>query len=104
MDVHYELNGQRFVWDKDKYDDNVAKHDGVTFEEAAVVLLRDDTKFYLDDEHSQDEERFLAIGFGSIMRLLVVCHCMRENDEVIRIISARKAERSEQSLFLDSAD
>lgn len=101
MDIQYELNGQRFVWDEDKYNKNIKKH-SVTFEEAAVVILRDDTKFFLDDEDSQGEERYLAIGFSSIMRLLVVCHCMREDDEVVRIISARKAEKSEQILFLDN--
>lgn len=54
-----------------------------------------------DPEHSQDEGRFIILGLSSALRLLVVCHCYRKNDEVIRIISARKATKNEIKYYGD---
>jgi uncharacterized DUF497 family protein len=52
-----------------------------------------------DEEHSEDEERFLLLGMSISLRIIVVCHCYRRKDEVIRIISARKADRDEQDQY-----
>ena len=54
-----------------------------------------------DPDHSQDEDRFIILGLSSAIRLLVVCHCYRKNDEVIRIISARKATKNEIKYYGD---
>ena len=89
---------ERFVWDRDKYELNFLKH-GVSFEEASTVF-NDDNAVYLDDEaHSYDEERFVVIGFSENAKLLMVCHCYRNGDSLIRIISARKAEKFEQAQY-----
>lgn len=50
-----------------------------------------------DPDHSEDEDRFLLLGLSAVLRLLVVCHCYREDDEQIRIISARKASKKESA-------
>jgi len=97
-DVKYELQGQHFVWDSVKYNTNKNKH-GVTFEEAATVLISTQTEYFNDDEHSDYEERIIAIGISNQLRVLMVCHCMRENESVIRIISARKATKEERLLW-----
>jgi len=89
-----ELNGKNFDWDSNKNVININKH-GISFREAATVFS-DVNAIEIDDEkHSQEEDRFLIIGRSSKLRLLVVCHCYRENNTVIRIISARKAESEE---------
>ena len=92
--VMFNLGGQAFVWDSVKYDINVAKHN-IAFEEAASVFLDPMTIYRPDDEHSLDEEREIVIGFSSEARILFVCSCEREDGEVIRIFSARKAKSDE---------
>ena len=87
-----------FVWDDDKADASCAKH-GVTFEEARSVFYDADARLIADPDHSDDEDRFVILGFSQKPRLLVVCHCYRENDSVIRIISARKAIRKEAAIY-----
>ena len=84
-----------FVWDDGKYRENRRKH-GVTFEEAATVFRDENGLVMYDPEHSEQEDRFILLGLSEPLRLLVVCHCYRENDGVIRIISARRATRHEQ--------
>ncbi|MCL2426722.1 MAG: BrnT family toxin [Oscillospiraceae bacterium] len=84
-----------FAWDEDKQDSNVKKHK-ITFMEAATVFEDENALIINDPEHSQDEDRFIIIGFSENARLLIVCHCYRDNDSVIRIISARKANRRER--------
>ena len=85
----------RFVWDPRKAKDNSRKH-GVTFEEAQTVFLDDNALLIGDPEHSEDEDRFVLLGLSTRLRVLVVCHCHRESDSEIRLISARKADRDEQ--------
>jgi hypothetical protein len=89
-----------FEWDDRKSQANRRKH-GVSFEEAQTVFLDDNALFMSDPDHSQEEDRFLLLGLSSLARALVVCHCYRESDEVIRIISARKADREERQLYAD---
>ena len=85
----------KFEWDDNKNKANVKKH-GISFEEAVTVFEDDEALVIVDDAHSQEEERFVLIGFSYKANLLVVCHCYREKDSVIRIISARKANRQER--------
>jgi len=97
-DAVYALEGQIFVWDKNKAESNVLKH-GVSFEEAASVFFIGGAEEFMDDEHANGEERIIVIGLSRKMRILTVVHCWRENDTVIRIISARKATRIEQNIW-----
>ncbi len=88
----------RFEWDERKAAANVKKH-GVSFEEAKSVFVDERAKLIDDPDHSEDEERFVLLGFSSAFRLLVVCHCYRGEDKVIRIISARKANAKESRSY-----
>jgi len=54
-----------------------------------------------DSDHSDDEDRFIMMGVSFRLRILVVCHCYRENDSEIRIISARKATKNERQQYED---
>ena len=86
----------RFEWDERKSRENKRKHK-VSFEEAQTVFLDENAIRFFDPDHSQDEDRFLMLGMSFTLRVLVVCHCYRQDDSVIRIISARKADKQEQS-------
>ena len=84
----------RFEWDPSKAASNAKKHK-VTFEVAKTVFYDDFAVQFFDEEHFFDEQRFLLLGMSSDARLLLVCHCEKEDGDVIRIISARKATESE---------
>jgi len=84
----------RIIWDESKNRDNIKKHK-ISFEEAETVFYDPNGKLISDPDHSEDEDRFIILGLSKMLRLLVVCHCYREDDETIRIITARKAERKE---------
>ena len=90
----------RFEWDTRKAAANLRKH-GVSFEEARTAFLDDNALLRPDDDHSDDEDRFLLLGLSGRMRTLVVCHCYRQEDEVIRLISARKANSLERQQYED---
>lgn len=79
-----------FQWDPRKSRTNVFKH-GVSFAEAETAFFDEDALLIEDPDHSDDEDRFLLLGMSSALRELVVSHCYRQDDGVIRIISARKA-------------
>lgn len=83
-----------FSWNKNKSDSNKRKH-GISFEEAQSVFYDENAIEYYDPDHDEDEDRFIMLGLSIKLRMLVVCHCLRDNGETIRIISARKATRSE---------
>ena len=85
----------RFEWDPRKSRANKAKH-GVSFEEARSALLDENARVIPDSERSAEEERFILLGMSIGLRLLVVRHCYRESEQVIRIISARRADPSER--------
>lgn len=88
----------RFEWDDNKNEINKKKHK-ISFEEARTVFY-DDAALVIDDpEHSEDEDRFIILGLSKRANLLVVCHCYRESDTVIRIISARKATKTESQYY-----
>jgi uncharacterized protein len=88
----------RFEWDVTKARANRKRH-GISFEEARSVFLDDNALLIDDPDHSVQELRFLLLGISSHLRTLVVCHCSRDRGNVIRIISARKADRSERNLY-----
>jgi uncharacterized DUF497 family protein len=87
---------QSIVWDPRKADVNLEKH-GIDFEEAATIFLDPHLLLIPDLEHSQEEERWVALGRSKSQLLLVVVHT--EDDQTIRIISARKAEPRERRLY-----
>ena len=92
------MNSISFIWDEKKARENLEKHK-ISFEEAQTVFSDPNARMIFDTEHSTDEERFILLGISSGLRLLVVCHCYRKDDMVIRIISARKATRNEQKQY-----
>jgi uncharacterized DUF497 family protein len=85
----------RFEWDERKNRENQEKH-RVSFEEAQTVFYDDWAILAEDDDPDEPEERFILLGLSAGARTLVVCHCLRENDDVIRIISARRANKAER--------
>ena len=88
-----------FEWDNRKAGANLRAH-GVSFEEAKSVFFDDYAIQYFDEDHSDDaEERFLMLGMSNLSRILLVVHWFRASDNVIRIISARKATKKEQSEY-----
>jgi len=88
------MGALRFEWDEGKNRSNQRKH-GVPFAEARTAFFDDYARVLPDPDHSDDQERFVLLGLSVSLRLLVVCHCHRESEEVIRIFSARKANRDE---------
>ena len=88
----------RFEWDENKNKINISKH-GINFNEASSVFDDIDALVIPDKEHSVVEDRFLILGLSSLAKLLVVCHCYRVSESVIRIISARKATRNETAQY-----
>ena len=84
----------RFEWDARKGRTNIRLH-GVSFAEASTVFLDENAILIDDPDHSSAEERFVLLGLSSKLRLLVVCHCYRKRADVVRIISAWKADRRE---------
>jgi uncharacterized DUF497 family protein len=89
-----KMAGPHFSWDQRKDAENIAKH-GVGFEEAKSVFYDDSARLIDDPDHSGDEDRFIILGISSKFRILLVCHCYRNQDDEIRIISARKAMKHE---------
>ncbi len=87
-----------FEWDENKALANIKKH-GVSFEEARAVFYDDYAVLFDDPDHSEAEDRFLIIGMSSEKGVCIVSHCYRSEDERIRIISARKATRTERSIY-----
>ena len=97
-DIFFSINKIIFQWDEQKNKINQQKH-GISFEEAESVFFDDYAVQFWDEEHSQEEERFLLLGLSSQMRILIVVHCFREEDSIIRIVSARKATKNESKEY-----
>ncbi|MBL7222056.1 MAG: BrnT family toxin [Phycisphaerae bacterium] len=87
-----------FSWDDRKDRANQSKH-GVSFEEAATAFADENARLKHDPDHSQDEDRFILLGFSAKLRLLVVAHAWRQDETEVRIISARKAIRKERKQY-----
>jgi uncharacterized protein len=88
----------RFEWDQKKADLNLRKH-GVSFADALTAFSDDDALLIDDPDHSDEEDRFVLLGISQSLRLLVVVHCYRAEGQIIRIISARKADAQERSSY-----
>lgn len=91
MDIEFE-------WDENKNRTNQNKH-GISFTEAQTVFYDDEALVIDDPAHSEGEERFIILGLSNKANLLVVCHCFRASETVIRIISARKATKTESRYY-----
>jgi uncharacterized DUF497 family protein len=87
-----------FEWDESKNSINFKKH-GVSFEEAITVFKDHNAVLVYDEDNAAGEDRFNIIGISQLSRALIVCHCYRDNDTVIRIISARKTTRTETEQY-----
>ena len=94
----YELNAKYFDWDTKKNTININKH-GISFIEAASVFSDEAAKYYDDDIHSLDEERYVVIGKSRRLNILIVCHCYKDSNSVVRLISARKADEDEIAMY-----
>lgn len=88
-----------FDWDENKNAINIVKH-GISFKEASTVFFDERALIFDDPEHSEQEERFLILGISEDANLCIVCHCYRESDTVIRLISARKATKKEGERYV----
>jgi uncharacterized DUF497 family protein len=83
-----------FEWDPTKNASNEKKH-RISFDEAKTVFSDDFARLIADPDHSKEEERFILLGSSIESNLLIVCHCIRDEDTV-RIISARKADKKNE--------
>lgn len=88
----------QFEWDTTKAASNLKKH-GISFDEAKSVFYDEFAVQFYDDGHSDDEDRFLMLGFSCESKILLVCHCERDSGHTIRIISARKATTNERKHY-----
>ena len=92
------MAGLSFEWNEREDAENRRKH-GVSFDEAQTVFFDDNALLMADPDHSGDEERFILLGLSSALRTLVVCHCYRRKGAVVRLISARRADRQEREQY-----
>ena len=92
------MKSLEFDWDHAKSRSNKKKH-GISFEESQSVFEDQSARLIPDPDHSGNEDRFILLGLSGDLRILVVCHCYREDDTLIRIISARKANRKETLFY-----
>ena len=90
----------RFEWDPNKNEINKKKH-GLSFEAAKEVFYDEFAILFDDPDHSIEEDRFLIIGSIKSQKICIVSHCYRDNENCIRIISARQATKTEQRIYLD---
>ena len=88
----------RFEWDPRKAAANLHKH-GISFDEAETAFSDDYAAVSEDPDHSEAEDRFLLLGMSGAFRVLLVVHAIREAGSVIRLISARRATRSERAQY-----
>ena len=97
--VHYGVADLHFEWDPAKARANLRKH-GISFDEAETAFADEYALVLPDPDHSStDDERLVLIGLSAALRVLVVIHCELEDGNVIRLISARRATRSERAQY-----
>lgn len=96
--LYCTYNAINFEWDENKNSSNRKKH-GVAFEEARTVFLDEQALLSHDPDHSDEEDRYLLIGLSNQPRALTIAHCYKEEDSIIRIISARKSNKKEIALY-----
>lgn len=90
----------KFEWDPNKNEINKKKH-GLSFETAKEVFYDEFAILFDDPDHSEEEDRFLIIGSIRTEQICIVSHCYRDNENTIRIISARRATKGERKIYLD---
>ena len=88
----------KFTWDENKSKSNIVKHK-ITFEEAKTVFDDDNARLIADPEHSEDEDRFILLGMSYKLKILTVVHCYKDDENNIRIISARKSTKKETKQY-----
>lgn len=88
----------KFVWDENKNEINKKKH-GISFEEATEVFSDDNAILFDDPDHSLEEDRFLVIGAIKSSKICIVSHCYKDDDNIIRLISAREATKRERTVY-----
>jgi len=93
------MESLEFSWNDRKNKTNKKKH-GISFEEAQTIFFDENVVEFFDPDHSESENRFIMLGLSYRLRVLVVCHCFRESESEIRIVSARKATKKEQKMYL----
>lgn len=84
-----------FEWDAAKEKANLKKH-GIAFDEARTAFFDESAIQFFGPDHSEQEDRFILLGMSFKLRVLVVCHCYRESEAVVRLFSARKADKDEE--------
>lgn len=92
------MNRIKFCWDENKAKSNLEKHK-VSFEEAKTVFDDDNARLIFDPDHSVDEDRFILLGLSCRLKVLTVVHCYRDDENNIRIISARKSTKKEEKQY-----
>lgn len=92
------MKSLKFEWDDTKASSNVTKH-GVSFEEAKTVFDDDFARMIPDPDHSEQEERFILLGMSYTLKILAVVHCYRDQEGIIRIISARRSTKNEERQY-----
>jgi uncharacterized DUF497 family protein len=92
------MDDLRFEWDPAKDEANQKKH-GVAFEEAKTAFFDDFARVIADPEHSDLEERYILLGMSIKLNILVVCHCYFDEENIVRILSARRADPSERAQY-----
>ena len=94
----YCMDKLTFKWDKRKSTTNVKKHK-VDFDEAKIVFYDENAIQFFEPDHSGEEERFILLGTSFKLNTIIVCHCFRQEDTVVRIISARTADNEEEAVY-----
>jgi len=92
------MNKINFSWDKTKAQTNLKKHK-ISFEEAQTVFDDENARLIFDPDHSEDEDRFILLGYSCSSKILTVVHCYRDDEQNVRIISARKSTKYEENQY-----
>ncbi|CAA6804819.1 MAG: Unknown protein [uncultured Sulfurovum sp.] len=92
------MNKINFSWDTNKAQSNLKKHQ-VSFEEAQTVFDDENARLIFDPDHSENEDRFILLGFSCKSKILTVVHCYRDDEQNVRIISARKSTKIEENQY-----
>jgi uncharacterized protein len=92
------MKNLQFEWDDTKNIKNQKKYE-ISFEEAKTVFYDEFARIIHDPDHSKNEDRFVLLGLSYSLRLLMVVHTYKEHDDIIRIISARKATQKESQKY-----
>jgi len=90
----------KFSWDENKAQSNLKKHQ-ISFKEAQTVFDDENARLIFDPDHSEDEDRFILLGYSCTSKILTVVHCYRDDEQNVRIISARKSTKHEENQYME---